>query len=477
MRRIVAPVIIIVTLLAYLAGQKTNPPGFYIDESSIAFNAFCIAKHGNDEWGVKWPLYFAAFGEYKNPTYIYLLAAVFKIFHPSNLVARRLSAILGYAAAALIGVIAFAISRKRWIAWTIFLLALATPMLFEISRLVFEVALFPLVVAMFLFFAHRAYRSERWSAGVIAGLTLSLALITYTYSTGRLLGALFAVALFILNDRRGAAIVLAAYIVVGIVPLMVFNHIHNGALTARMKAISFLYLDAGKPLQQIDTLEQQYIGNLMPLGMALKGDPNPRHHVPNSLGSIDLGIFVLAIASICLIVRTRSHERWWIFVLVLTALSVLPASLTEGRYHELRLAPYPVMLLILAIPALESGSRIVRVAVVAGLALCLVQAIFFFHVFAKDGADRPWDFDASYPEVMRVALAQPQRPIYLATSYVHAYWYAALHDIPYSTFQNAWPEPYIPPGGLVVGSVYWFHCDDCAVVYKKQEFAVWLKNK
>lgn len=177
-RRLIALIVVLVTLAGYLAKQRTNPPGFYIDESSIAYNALTIAQSGRDEWGVRWPLYFRAFGEYKNPVYIYLLAGVFRVVHPSNLVARRFSALLGYAAAALIGLLAFAISRRRWIGWTIFVLALVTPQLFEISRLVFEVALFPLVIALFLYFAHVASSAcsfspaRRWSsccASAIAG--------------------------------------------------------------------------------------------------------------------------------------------------------------------------------------------------------------------------------------------------------------------------------------------------------------------
>ena len=72
----------------------TNPPGFYIDESSIAYNAHTIARTGADENGVRWPLYFRAFGDYKNPVYIYVLAALFRLTGPSILVPRLLSALL-----------------------------------------------------------------------------------------------------------------------------------------------------------------------------------------------------------------------------------------------------------------------------------------------------------------------------------------------------------------------------------------------
>lgn len=69
-------VVIILSALLYVADSPNNPPGFYIDESSISYNALLIARTGHDEYGKPWPLYFRAFGDYKNPTYIYLLSLI-----------------------------------------------------------------------------------------------------------------------------------------------------------------------------------------------------------------------------------------------------------------------------------------------------------------------------------------------------------------------------------------------------------------
>src|SRR5215831_801223 len=85
-----SPVFIVISSVAfvlalfplYFADLRTNPPADYYhgDSSSIALNAWTIASSGIDEWGNSFPVYFQAFGEYKNPVYIYALAAVFKIF-------------------------------------------------------------------------------------------------------------------------------------------------------------------------------------------------------------------------------------------------------------------------------------------------------------------------------------------------------------------------------------------------------------
>src|SRR5207248_461145 len=111
-----------------------NPPGFFIDESSVAFNAYQIARTGHDEFGVAWPLFFRAFGEYKNPVYIYLLAAVFRLTGPGIIAARSLSALLGAAAALLLGHLAEKVAGRKFVGILVAVSALLTPWLYENSR-------------------------------------------------------------------------------------------------------------------------------------------------------------------------------------------------------------------------------------------------------------------------------------------------------------------------------------------------------
>src|SRR6266576_3071085 len=97
---------IVLVVVLYVAGVPHNPPGFYLDESSIAYNAHTISQTGRDEFEAPWPLYFRAFGEYKNAPFIYLLAALFRVTGPSMLVARLLSVTLGLLAAFFLGILA-----------------------------------------------------------------------------------------------------------------------------------------------------------------------------------------------------------------------------------------------------------------------------------------------------------------------------------------------------------------------------------
>src|SRR5438067_5630689 len=176
----------VLALVLYTRSLTTNPRGFFIDESSIAYNAATIAQTGRDEFGIAWRLYFRAFGEYKNPIYVYLAAGIYRVTGPTILGARLLSAFAGLATAALLGLLAFRLTRQRTVALFVIGSALLTPWLFELSRVVVEVSLYPLALTLFLSSVHRASGKLKWTWRELIPIALTLALLTYTYSIGRL---------------------------------------------------------------------------------------------------------------------------------------------------------------------------------------------------------------------------------------------------------------------------------------------------
>ena len=152
----------------FLAVVPGNPPGFYRDESALAYNAYTVSQTGKDEHGATLPLFFRSFGDYKSPAYTYLLAATFRVAGPSIEAARALSAVLGLLALLGLGLLAARVTGRREVGALIVLLAALTPWLFEVTRLVFEVALLPLAIVLFLLALERAGRGS-WGEGVVLG--------------------------------------------------------------------------------------------------------------------------------------------------------------------------------------------------------------------------------------------------------------------------------------------------------------------
>src|SRR6185369_12845318 len=180
----------------------------------------------------------------------------------SILVARLLSASAGLLAAALFGLLAAQLARRRAVGLIVFLIAALTPWLFEVSRLVFEVALLPPILGLFLLLLQHAAKRTQWSAPSAVGLGVLLGLMVYTYSVGRLLAVLLALGLaFFFNGQRWRKVLLT-WIVFGLtlLPLAVFTLRHPGALSERYKFVTFV--KPGDTRTQIATrFVQNYIEN------------------------------------------------------------------------------------------------------------------------------------------------------------------------------------------------------------------------
>ncbi|HMG74941.1 MAG TPA: hypothetical protein VK582_15680 [Pyrinomonadaceae bacterium] len=453
------------TLYTYQLTQ--NPAGFFIDESSVAYNAYTISQNGQDEFGNSWPLFFRAFGDYKNPVHIYLLAALFKLTGPSILTARMLGAFAGVVTALLLGLLAARVSRRRDVGLLVAASAFLTPWLFELSRVAFEVALYPLAVTLFLLSVQRAATKAKWTWFDVGCLTSTLLLLTYTYSIGRLLAPLLALGLMIFATRQRWSGILRtwAIYVLTLVPMIVFQSRHPDALTGRFKLIGYI-----KPETSVTEIGwefiKHYVANLNPVKLLVSGDPNTYQvaHVPGTPAML-AATMLLAIAGAWLVLRHTLDNAWWRFILYGLVVSIVPASLTADYFHMLRLSALPVFLLVLAVPAftwlceLSDRRREVRVLLALLVFLTLGQGAFFqWQYHAR--ANSPWRrhlFDADYPQkIFDNAVRNGARPIYLAdamtTPYIQAYWYATLKGIPLSEFVRLEPDQSPPANALVIST-------------------------
>jgi len=474
----------LLVVVVYFDAVSRNSPGFFVDEASIAYNAHTISQSGVDEYGYSLPLYFRAFGEYKSPVYIYLLAALFRFTGPSVFAARMLSAVLGLIAAILLGLLAARITRRRWAGLLVFVVVLLTPWMFEISRLVFEVSIFPALLSGFLLLLYEASRREVWSWRIAAGLGVLLGLMTYTYAIGRLLAPLFALGLgFFFTRRRWRGVVLT-WVVFGamLLPLANFTWRNPGALSERYKFVTYV-----KPEDTHTRIAlrfvQNYVGNFSFRSWLINGDPEPRHHLPG-MGSLLVGMVILAAWGFVLVLLRHRREAWWRFILYGLAVSPIPASLTLDHFHTLRLIALPVFLLVLIAPAIEflcaktgPRQRARRTLLAALVLLMLVQGGIFqrqFHIAAA----REDAFDSYYPQILYAALAQPERPVYLLdktpAAYMYAFWYATLRGLDLNNFQRANKDA-PPPAGAVVIS-HELPCTNCEMILERGQFRVYVQK-
>lgn len=463
------------TLLAtlYFVSVPGHPPGFSIDESSICYNACIISQTGQDEYGESWPLFFRAFGEYKSPTVIYLLAALFRVTGPSIAAARIFVASFGVVAALLLGWLAWKISR-RWIVAAILTgTALLTPWLFESSRLVFEVALYPALVALFLLAVWHAQERSRWRWTNILALAVTLALLTYSYSIGRLLAPLLALGLGLFLSRQRWTALLTTWILYGLLclPVILFHRENPQALTGRFKGLTYLN-DQSSFLANGKEFVRHYLANVNPARWLFTGETNIRDHLEGS-GSLLAVSVLLAVAGGFLVLRFHRAHRWWWFAFYCLLISPVPASLTSNPFPQLRLIAFPMFFLVLMIPALEwlaelRGPRMRVLMFAAAILLLAGQGLLFQQRYHRQAPGLWYVFDARFPrKVLAPALGAEQRPVYLLdepgkSGYIHALWYGVLTHLDSAAFRRL-PWGTTPPPGSVVLSTE-ESCRDCQLI-------------
>jgi hypothetical protein len=473
-----ATAVCVLAFALYAVGVPDNPPGFYIDESSIAYNALTVAQSGKDEHGEAWPLYFRAFGDYKNPTYVYLLAAVFKVTEPSVAVARLLSAALGASAALLLGLLALRVTRRAEAGAVVACSALLTPWLYESSRLVFEVAAYPLACVLFLLALRRASVKERWGTSDVLALACALALLTYTYSVGRLLAPLLAAGLTFFITRRNVARVLmtwAAYAFT-LVPLLVYSLRHPGALAGRFRLITYVTPQSSFA-DDLRRFALQYLADVNPWRWLVTGEQNIRDHLPDSPALLAATV---ALAAVGLFVVRRGREAWWRFQLYALAASVVPAALTVNDFPQLRLIAFPVFLHVLLAPAvarLLEGKRM-RVALYLVVLLLVAQGAYFQWRFHARPPERWYVFDARFPSKVLAPALEAARGggVYLydppgRSGYIQALWHGALRGVEAARFVRLSTDEQPPPGAVVISTEE--DCSHCRLLARSTNYILY----
>jgi hypothetical protein len=433
-----------------------NPPGFFRDEAAIAYNAHTIATEGHDEYGARFPLYFSSFLDYKSPLFVYGLAGVFTVTGADREVARGFSAACVLAAILLLGLLAYRRTGRASAGVVIVALGGVSPWLFEVGRVAFEVAMEPFFLVLALLAVERAGRLDRWTPSTAIPVALALGAITYVYAGGRLLAPLLALGLIVLGRSRWRW-VLTAWLGFAVtqIPLILYMRAHPGALTRRFDATTFVTDDM--PAWEIAwRAAVNYAQDLQVWHYVVSGDVKPYAHTPGTSALLGVSV-LLALAGIGLALARLRSDAFWRYAVAALVVSPIPAAFTIDRFHAVRLVPFAVMLVVMAIPAVDALiAGTVRTAWVRALAAMLVtlaalQFGFFIHTFRIDGPQRTGRFEADVPVLLDQAWSNG------GTVYVDyddlepltlARWYALVRDIDQSRVTRL-PDGGIPPTGTI----------------------------
>jgi hypothetical protein len=438
--------------------SPSNPPGFFRDEASIAYNAHTIATEGRDEYGARLPLYFTSFRDYKSPLFVYGLAAVFRVTGADREVARGFAAACVLAAVLLLGWLAYRRTSHASVGVAAIVLAGTTPWLFELGRVAFEVALEPFVLCLVLLGVERASRLDCWSTATAIPVSLALGAITYVYAGGRLLAPLLAVALVAVVGRSRWRWVVAAWVGFALtqLPLLYYAHAHPGALSRRYDATTFV-TDEMRPWEIAWRGAVNYLQDLQLWHYVVSGDVKPYAHTPGTSALLAASVG-LSLAGLVLIVLRHRADPFWRYAVAALLVSPIPAATTADRFHALRLAPFAVLLVVVAVPALESvragcavGDRRSRALAAALVLLAGVQFTAFVNAYRSDGPLRTGRFEAELPALLATGW-EDGGTVYVDYDDLEplglARWYALDRGVDQSRVVRL-PDGGVPPAGAV----------------------------
>ena len=486
---------LVALFVLYTSGISRNPPGFYMDESATAYNAYMLSRTGHAEFGPRFPLliqwYTGPSTSYVNPATMYLMAVFFRFVPPSVVAARMFAAFWMFSACLLLGVLAKRLSGRRSVGIIVGGTALLTPWFVEVGRLVWDAHFVPMAVMFFLFAAFRAQSKEKWTWREVATLAGSLGLLTYGYFAGRVLAPLFALGLlFFATTRERLFGIVKVWVSYGLtlVPTLIFGWRHPDAVANRFRLATYMQPDVPWT-GWIAEFVRRFLEDQSVVGLLQTGHPLPRHHVIEAGGVFFFATFFLAMLGILTVVLRHLREPWWRFTLYGLAVSIVPGAITFEPFHALRLLALPVFLLLLTVPALDwllGGEKAkpkdaehrleirssipgpIRFAILSCiLILTIVEAVRFQKIYRHYGPDRGIFFDAPYKQAFDAAIAQPQRPIYLrdgfyGPSYIDGLWYAAVEGKPRSDFVHLESGTNPPPGAVVLSSEQ--TCEKCEMI-------------
>lgn len=347
-------VLILAVNITRFIGLEKSPPGFHIDELSMAVTVQCLSTEGVDALNRPYPLFGnVEYGSPKPPTYIYPAAFWTKVFGYSIASFRAFSAfIVSMTLIGLFFLARFLFGRKC--AFWVLLAATLSPWVFQLSRVAIEAPLSTCFIAWGMYFF---FRSNKAFDALISGALFSMAI--YSYPAARAFVPMFIIPMAIFKKNiYGLTIREIVLFFTSLLVLMIplgFGLL-DGKYMTRFNAIGIFsetYLHSiGKNNNFVSILAvfmKNYLAHLKPAFLFVSGDRNLVYssRFTGLFGWLDtLALIVAVIFFIQGVVRKflgrlLVERKDFYFILLIWAgmlLSIVPAALTwQDIPHSLRM--------------------------------------------------------------------------------------------------------------------------------------------
>lgn len=379
------------------------PNGFFADEVSIGYNAFCIAETGTDEYGIKCPVFFKCFDNYHEPVMIYTIVPMVKLFGLEKWVVRVPSAVFHLLASLAFFFLAAKYVRNRWICLYGGFVFSILPWVFPISRVGIGGYMAMLLgMAAGWYFLMKAFGQRAFYFAVLSGIFWAFAM--YAHNIGRpmtvVILACFVLALNVLLIRRWKifAVFLASY-AISLIPMIVAVVNNPESMTKRFSTLS-VWAGSGGASETISRIIDRYFEYFCPSFLFIGGDPVLRHHTGAS-GELYIFMAPFIIAGIYMIYKKSCGNPYFRFLLLGLIVYPLAAVATIDHLHSTRAMNGSIFWSLTAVLGAaymwrRVGHKIFRIAFFSIIAFSFVESAFYMK-----------DYFGSYIQKSRLDFAAP----------------------------------------------------------------------
>jgi 4-amino-4-deoxy-L-arabinose transferase-like glycosyltransferase len=423
-------VVIGATLRFFKLGEI--PDSLNWDEVSWGYNGYSIWQTGRDEHGELFPLSFKAFGDYKQPVYVYLNALSIGLFGLNAFAVRFPSAFLGVLSIIITYLLVKELRSANTVALISAGLVAVSPWSIQFSRIAYEANVGQFFVLLGVWLFVKGLNMKNWILLCVS--TIPLAISSYTYHSEKiftpiLFGGLVVFGFpFFIQHIKKALLVILLFIVL-ILPWVI-----DSRTTARGRSVTFLSNQTQLLTNSIEKLhyeqEQElflgklfynrrivyftkyidnYLAHFDPNFLFVKGD-DARHHAPG-MGVLYIVSLPFIIAGMIVLLRLKSKETFLIFLWFFLA-PVAAALAINAPNASRSLIILPTWQLfgalgIVQIVNLINKSQHMRLAIIAIAILYSANILYFIHqYFVHTNTDMQQYWQYGYEQAVKFVHTQ-----------------------------------------------------------------------
>ena len=379
-KSLIVAIILVIAGFIYIYKLDKIPSGVYVDEATVAYNAFSISETGRDEYGKSYPMLFRLLGSYTPPVFVYSALPLIKLFGTKIIAFRFISVV-----SALVSILIFYQLIRKMKLFRLEISYYAATLFYAISpwlvfnaRLGYEVTLAYTIFNIGLYFYYASIKNSKF---LVWGVMFS-SLSTYIAHTQRYLFFAF-IPLYFLFFRRlifkksNVKILKRAVFTLFITQIPNLLLIGMPAFWVKNERL----LDQ-KPMELVRNLINQFLTYVSPKSLFFEMPDIDLQHTLPEISLMYNWMVIPYLFGIFLLIKNLKAVKYK-FILFVFVLSILPATMSGQFVSTQRLLPFlfPLMVVIgIGIDILISKTRL-KVSTIAVFLLTFYSLIMLYRSY------------------------------------------------------------------------------------------------